>query len=163
KAFVGRISRSVDGSGTLYTAYVMTERKPPGRSWESWLDEQIAQARAEGAFDNLEGAGKPLADLDQGDDPDWWVKKLIAREKISVLPPSLELLRKVEAEMARVWTLGDEADVRGRVTALNGQISRANARMAEGPASRLAILDVDAIVEDWRRRVAGQTTTPSAP
>jgi|RhiMetdeSRZDD1v2_1073273.scaffolds.fasta_scaffold00537_28 DnaJ-like protein len=141
----------------------MTERKPPGRSWESWLDEQIAQARAEGAFDNLEGVGKPLADLHQGYDPDWWVKKLIAREKVSVLPPSLELLRKVEAEMARIWTSPEEAEVRRRVTALNDEISRVNSRMAAGPASRLAVLDVDAIVEDWRRRRATHATGPSAP
>ena len=59
----------------------MTERKPPGRSWESWLDEQIRQAREDGAFDNLDGAGKPLPDLDQGYDPDWWVKKLVCREQ----------------------------------------------------------------------------------
>ncbi len=129
----------------------MTERKPPGRSWESWLDEQIAQARAEGAFDNLEGAGKPLADLDQGYDPDWWVKKLIAREKVSVLPPSLELLRKVEAEMERIWKLSDESQVRERIRALNSEIARANTRAAEGPPTRLAQLDADALVAEWRR------------
>src|SRR2546422_5206664 len=99
-------------SSDLYTRSAMTERKPPGRSWESWLEEQIRQAREDGAFDNLEGAGKPLPDLDQGYDPDWWVKKLIRREKGSVLPPALGLLRKVEVEMARIWTLRDEAEVR---------------------------------------------------
>jgi Domain of unknown function (DUF1992) len=37
----------------------MTERKPPGVSWESWFEEQIRRAREDGAFDNLPGAGKP--------------------------------------------------------------------------------------------------------
>jgi len=37
----------------------VTERKPPGVSWESWLEEQIRRAREDGAFDNLVGAGKP--------------------------------------------------------------------------------------------------------
>src|SRR5438309_6610428 len=110
----------------------MTERKPPGRSWESWLEEQIRQAREDGAFDNLEGAGKPLPDLDQGYDPDWWVKKLIQREKVSVLPPALELLRKVEGEMARIWTSRAEAEVRARVAALNAGIARADARICGG-------------------------------
>ncbi|PYM91813.1 MAG: DUF1992 domain-containing protein [Candidatus Rokuibacteriota bacterium] len=135
----------------------MTERKPPGRSWESWLEEQIRQAREDGAFDNLEGAGKPLPDLDQGYDPDWWVKKLIRREKVSVLPPALGLLRKVEVEMARIWTLRDEAEVRARVATLNSEISRANARISDGPASRLGVLDADAIVEEWRSRTSGRS------
>ena len=119
----------------------MTERKTPGRSWESWLDDQIRRAREDGAFDNLEGAGKPLTDLDQGYDPDWWVKKLVQREKVSMLPPSLELLRKVEAEVERIWKLSDEAEVRERIRALNVEIARANARAAEGPPTRLAPLD----------------------
>jgi DnaJ homologue, subfamily C, member 28, conserved domain len=74
----------------------MTERKPPGTSWETWIDAQIRVARAQGAFDNLPGAGKPLPNIDQEYDPDWWVKQLVQREQVSILPPSLvELLRKV--------------------------------------------------------------------
>src|SRR5436309_5531648 len=92
----------------------MTERKPPGRSWEWWLEEQIRQAREDGAFDNLDGAGKPLPDLDQGYDPDWWMKKLVRREQVSALPPALELLRKVETELARIWKSRDEAEVSSR-------------------------------------------------
>ncbi|MGK5171412.1 DnaJ family domain-containing protein [Geodermatophilus sp. CPCC 205761] len=38
----------------------MTERKPPGMSFETWVDQQLAQARARGAFDDLDGAGRPL-------------------------------------------------------------------------------------------------------
>ncbi|PYN39525.1 MAG: DUF1992 domain-containing protein [Candidatus Rokuibacteriota bacterium] len=135
----------------------MTERKPPGRSWESWLEEQIRQAREDGAFDNLEGVGKPLADLDKGYDPDWWVKKLIQREKVSALPPALELLRKVEVEMARIWKSRDEAEVRARVAVLNAEICRANARISEGPASRLGAVDADAIVAEWRGRAGGRS------
>jgi len=130
----------------------VTERKPPGVSWESWLEEQIRQAREDGAFDDLAGAGKPLADLGESYDPDWWVKKLVRRERVSVLPPALELLRRVEAEVARIWTLRDEAEVRARVEALNAEIARTNARTAEGPPTRLAPLDVDAIVAEWRTR-----------
>jgi hypothetical protein len=132
----------------------MTERKPPGVSWESWFEEQIRRAREDGAFDNLQGAGKPLADLEGGYDPDWWVKKLVQREKVSVLPPALELLRKIESQVAKLWALRSEADVRARVLALNAEIARANARAAEGPPTRLGLLDVDAIVSEWRARSA---------
>ena len=94
----------------------MTERKPPGVSWESWFEEQIRQAQEAGAFENLPGAGKPLPDLEAAYDPDWWVKKLV------------------------------------RVLALNAEIAKVNARAAEGPPTRLGLLDIEGIVEDWRAR-----------
>ena len=127
----------------------MTERKPAGQSWESWREELIRLAREEGAFENLPGAGKPLADLGDGYDPDWWVKKLVQREKVSMVPPSLEMLRRVEAEVERIWKLSDEAAVRERIRGLNVEIVRVNARAAEGPPTRLAPLDADAIVAQW--------------
>jgi len=133
----------------------MTERKPPGVSWESWLEEQIRRAREDGAFDNLAGAGRPFSDLEVGYDPDWWVKKLVQRERVSVLPPALELLRKVESEMNKIWALGSEAEVRARVVSLNAEIARANARTAESPPTRVGLLDPDAIVAQWRARSTG--------
>lgn len=129
----------------------MTERKPPGTSWETWIDEQIRVAREQGAFDNLPGAGKPLANLDQPYDPLWWVKQLVRREQVSDLPPSLELLRKVERELAALEKLPDEAAVRRQVAALNVDIAKVNATVVEGPPTRLGTLDVDRIVARWRR------------
>ena len=60
----------------------MTERKPAGMSWESWREELIRLAREEGLFDNLAGAGKPLADLGEHYDPDWWVKRLVQQDAL---------------------------------------------------------------------------------
>ena len=119
------------------------------------IDEQIRQARENGAFDNLRGTGKPLPDIDKPYDPDWWTKQLVRREQISMLPPALELLRKVETEMQAIWTLGHEAHVRRRLTALNAEIARANCTVAEGPPTTLAPLDVEAIVARWRSSRAG--------
>jgi len=129
----------------------MTQRKPPGTSWETWIDAQIRVATEAGAFDNLPGAGKPLPNLDQAYDPLWWVKQLVQREQVSMLPPSLELLRKVERELAAIEKLHDEATVRHRVTALNVEIAKVNATVVEGPPTRLGTLDVDQIVARWRR------------
>ena len=129
----------------------MTERKPPGTSWETWIDAQIRVAREQGAFDNLPGAGKPLPNLDQEFDPDWWVKQLVQREEVSVLPPSLELLRKVEKELAAIEKLHDEAAVRQRVATLNVEIAKVNATVMEGPPTRLGTLNVDQVVARWRR------------
>jgi uncharacterized small protein (DUF1192 family) len=80
------------------------------------------------------------------------VKKLIRREQISVLPPSLELLRKVESELVAIWKLTSEAEVQVRVAALNAEIAKANARTIEGPPTRLGTLNVDDVVAEWRTR-----------
>jgi len=127
----------------------MTERKPPGTSWETWIEAQIRVAREQGAFDNLPGAGKPLPNLNQ--DLDWWVKQFVRREQVSVLPPSLELLQKVERELATIEKLHDEATVRRRLAALNVEIAKVNATVLEGPPTRLGMLDVDKVVAKWRR------------
>jgi DnaJ-like protein len=129
----------------------MTQRKPAGTSWESWIDAQIRVATEAGAFDNLPGAGKPLPNLDQAYDPLWWVKQLVKREQVSMLPPSLELLRKVERDLAAIEKLPDEATVRHRVAALNVEIAKVNATVVEGPPTRLGTLDVDQVVARWRR------------
>jgi len=126
----------------------MTKRKRPGTSWETWVDAQIRVAMGEGAFDNLPGTGKPIPNLDQPFD---WVKQLVQREQISMLPPSLELLRKVETELAAIEKLHDEATVRHRVAALNVEIAKVNATVVEGPPTRLGTLDVDQVVARWQR------------
>ena len=51
-----------------------------------------------GEFDNLPGAGKPIEGLGAQHDPEWWLKQLIERERIAVLPPALQL-RKDDAEL----------------------------------------------------------------
>jgi hypothetical protein len=129
----------------------MTERKPPGTSWETWIDAQIRVATEAGAFDNLSGPGKPLPNLGREHDPLWWVRQLVQREQISMLPPSLELLRRVERELATIEKLDDEATVRHRVAALNVEIAKVNATVVEGPPTRLGTLDVDQVVARWRR------------
>jgi hypothetical protein len=134
----------------------MTERKPAETSWDSWIDAQIRIAREQGAFDNLPGAGKPLPNINREYDPDWWVKQLVAREEVSILPPSLELLRKVEKELAALETLADEAAVRQRVAALNAEIAKVNATVMEGPPTRLGTLNADRVVARWR-----QTRSPA--
>jgi hypothetical protein len=138
----------------------MAERKPPGTSWETWIDAQIRVAREQGAFDNLPGAGKPLPNLDQDYDVLSWVRQLVQREQLSILPPSLELLRKVEKELAAIEKLHDEAAVRRRVAALNVEIAKANATVLEGPPTRLSTLDVDKFVERWWRT---HSTNPRSP
>jgi hypothetical protein len=129
----------------------MTERKPLETSWETWIEAQIRVAMEEGAFNNLPGAGKPLPNFGQEYDPLWWQKQLVQREQITVLLPSLELLRKVETELAAIEKLDDEAAVRRQVAALNVEIAKVNATVVEGPPTRFSPLNVDQVVAQWRQ------------
>jgi hypothetical protein len=129
----------------------MTERKPVGTNFEPWIESQISAAMKDGAFDNLPGAGKALPD-NLGDPYERWAKQLAEREEVSpLLPPSLELRRKVETELAAVEKLPDEAGVRRRIAALNAEIAKFNATVVEGPPTNLSPLDVDHVVARWRR------------
>jgi len=128
----------------------MSERKPPGRPWKSWVEEQIQQAQREGEFDQLEGKGKPIPGLDAPYDPLWWVKKLIEREKLSVLPQALEIRARVDRMLEYVWGLATEAHVRERVAAINAEIARANRTTAAGPPTTLSPLDAESILVRWR-------------
>jgi DnaJ-like protein len=130
----------------------MSERKPVGKRWESWIEEKIQEAQAQGGFEKLEGHGKPIPGLDAPYDPLWWVKKLLEREKLSVLPLALEVRAKVDRAIEAVWPLPSDAQVRERVTAINAEIGRANRTTAEGPPTTLAPLDVDEVIAEWRRR-----------
>ena len=129
----------------------MTERKPPATSWETWIEGQISVAMEQGAFDNLPGAGKPLPNFGQEYDPLWWQKQLVKREQVSILPPSLELLRTVERDLAAIAKLEDEAAVRRQVAALNIEIIKVNATVLEGPPTPISPLKVAQVVAQWQR------------
>ena len=66
----------------------MTERKPPGVSFNSWIDRQIEEAAERGAFDDLPGAGKPLPDRGDQDVGQAWLRDYLRRDAA----PSTELL-----------------------------------------------------------------------
>lgn len=130
----------------------MVQKKPPGVSWESFVERQIREAQEAGAFDNLPGFGKPIADLDRPDDDLWWIKEWLKRENLSVLPPSLEILRTIEKELEAICLLPRESDVRRAVAKLNDKIRSANFAITSGPASTASLLDVEDVVSRWQSR-----------
>ena len=121
----------------------------------SWVDLQVRQAMERGEFDNLPGQGKPIEDLGGEHDPDWWVKKLVEREKIALLPPALAL-RKEDAELdARLDAINIEAEVRREVEEFNARVRKAIYTPPTGPSGPPVITrqrDVDAQVVAWRER-----------
>ena len=121
----------------------------------TWVDLQVRQAMERGEFDDLPGQGKPIADLGAEHDPDWWVKKLVERERIAILPPALAL-RKEDAELDdRLDRINVEAEVRREVEDFNARIRTAIYTPPTGPSGPPVITrqrDVDAAVEAWRER-----------
>ena len=132
---------------------MMTQRKPPEQSWESFVEEQIRQAQAEGEFENLRGFGRPIPGLDDPHDENWWLREKLRRENLSALPPGLAIRVEVHQAREEIWTLADEAAVRRAVEAINVKIRAANFAHW-GPPSTTMPLDADEVVAEWRRRRA---------
>lgn len=121
--------------------------------FESWIDRQIREATERGEFDNLPGAGKPIEGLNGREDPDWWVKGLIKREKIKpALPGGLSLRKEAEDIDATVADVRTEVQVREIVDDLNARIVDARIRMVDGPQLWVKKVDVDDVVRRWQRR-----------
>ncbi|WP_377272812.1 DUF1992 domain-containing protein [Peterkaempfera sp. SMS 1(5)a] len=130
----------------------MTERKPPGVSFETWVDRQIREAAERGEFDNLPGAGRPLAELAEPYDELWWVRQKMRRENLSYLPETLVLRKQAEDALAAALRAGSESEVRRIVADINEKIRDACGRPLSGPPLNLVPLDADQVVRDWRDR-----------
>ena len=117
-----------------------------------WVDLQVRQAMARGEFDNLPGAGKPIKDLGSTHDPDWWVKRLVEREKIAVLPPALAL-RKEDAELDSLLDRETtEEGVRGVLEDFNRRVVEARRQLQGGPPVVTPTRDLEREVLQWRAR-----------
>jgi Domain of unknown function (DUF1992) len=139
----------------------MTERKPAGMSFTSWIDQQIGAAEERGEFDNLPGAGKPLPRRREADDGLAWVRDLLRREGLpadELLPTPLKLRRQSERLAESVHELGSEQEVRAVVAELNRQIVEWR-RIPQGPPIFVRLIDPEAMVARWRER---QPATPAA-
>ena len=139
------------------------------RQQHTWVDLQVQRAIERGDFDDLPGAGKPIPDLGGHHDPDWWVKQLVERERITVLPPSLAL-RKEDAELDdRLDAIAFETEVRRVIEEFNERVIRARYSLHEGPPLITMPRDVDATVAAWAARRASRvgrrvpSTDPAGP
>ena len=129
---------------------VVTERKPRGASWESWIERQIDDGRKSGAFDNLDGHGKPIDSLDQPHDELWCVKAKLQREDVIVTPPTIAIRAERDRVLAEAMHAPDETTVRSMIADLNEQIRDVNRFATWGPPSSVAPLDVEPIIDRWR-------------
>jgi hypothetical protein len=138
----------------------LTERKPPGLSWESWIDKQIREAEERGAFADLPGAGKPIPDLDKPFDELWWVKAKLRREGLSYMPPSVALRKEAHDALEAASHAESEAEVRRLISDVNQKIREANRSGIPGPSLMLMPFDVDQVVRDWREQHSREDGPP---
>jgi hypothetical protein len=130
----------------------MTERKPPGMSFTSWIDQQISEAQQRGAFDNLPGAGKPLPKRREADDGQAWLREYLRREGVStdeLLPAPLKLRRQIERLAEAAPGMSSEQEVRDVAGELNRRIV-AWRRIPLGPPVFVPLVNTEAMVTRWR-------------
>jgi hypothetical protein len=130
----------------------VTDRKPPGVPFPTWVERRIREAAERGAFDNLPGAGKPIPDLDEPHDELWWVRRKLRQEQLSYLPPTLALRKAAEDALEAAARAGSEDQVRRIVADINARIAEGNRKAASGPPLDLAPFDVEPVVRRWRER-----------
>ena len=135
---------------------------------ETWVDRQIREAQERGEFDNLPGAGKPLADLGDPNDPDWWVRRYIQREKLDVsgaLPTPLALRKEAAEFPESLADVRTEAEVREILEDFNRRVKIDRLRPAVGnfPPLIARTVDVDEVVEQWRALLAARTPPLQTP
>jgi hypothetical protein len=138
----------------------VTQRKPPEITWPGWIEQQVRRAEAEGAFENLPGAGRPLRNLDRAHDDLAWVADYLRRENVDVadvLPPALQLAKEVETLDERLAAIRSETRARRLIDELNRRIDEAYARPQTGPPLRVKKVRVDEAIERWR---AAQVAEP---
>ena len=134
------------------------ESPAAGRIWTqderaAIVDVAIQQAIRRGDFDNLPGAGKPIPGLGASNDPDWWIRRKIERERLTGLGPPALTLRTEYAELgARLDELSRESDVREYLEDFNHRVIEARRQLLGGPPVVTPTVEIDEWVENWRAR-----------
>jgi DnaJ homologue, subfamily C, member 28, conserved domain len=142
----------------------MTERKPQGMRFNSWVDQQIADAERRGVFDDLPGAGKPLnLKPNGGDYGEAWVRDYARREGVSAeefLPTPLRLRREIERLTETVGEFRSEAEIREVAADLNRRIVEWR-RIPVGPPIHVRLVNADEMVARWRAARPAAGTRPA--
>ena len=133
------------------------------------VEEKIRAAQERGAFDNLPGAGKPL-DLGDLNDPNWFVKSLIRREKIdpdTLVHPTVLLRRERETFPEVLFELRTEDQVREVLQEFNDRVKAEWRRPQVGPSLPVIarLVAVEPMVATWREhreRLAEQARAVAA-
>ncbi|MFT4083629.1 MAG: DUF1992 domain-containing protein, partial [Nocardioides sp.] len=118
----------------------------------SHVEASITDAAARGEFDDLPGAGKPIEGLGAEHDPDWWLKQLVERERLAVLPPSIQLRKDDAALDDLLDEQASETAAREIVEDFNSRVIAARYGIPQGPPLITMPRDVETTLAAWRER-----------
>ena len=145
----------------------MTERKPPQVKFQTWIDQQVADAERRGLFDNLPGAGKPLRIKPGAADGDYgqaWLRDYARREGVpaeEMLPTPLRLRREMERLAETAGEFRSEDEVRAAAADLNRRIVEWR-RIPLGPPVHVRLVNADDLVARWRAARAARAASEAA-
>ena len=135
----------------------MTQRKPPGTGFESWIDRQIREAQERGEFDDLPSAGKPLPGAGEVLEEDWWIRKKVREEEGTTgLPPSLVLRKQAETARARALAATTDEEARSIIGRMNAEILDALRKPLSGPPLNLMPFDIGELLRERKGTSRGQ-------
>lgn len=145
-------------SGTQADEEHQRQRRIAAQSVEAIARTAVDRAIADGAFDHLAYAGKPLPASVSSTDPDWWTKSLLQREDIHAAEgtgPEALLLRVADARLdAELDSLHSERAVIETIEAFNHRIIEARRQLLGGPPVITPLRDPATEVARWRERAA---------
>ena len=129
--------------------------------YNTWIDQQIADAERRGVFDDLPGKGRPLNLKPTGGDyGDAWVRDYARREGVQpdeFLPTPLRLRREIEQLTEVVGEFRSEAEIREVASDINRRIVEWR-RIPVGPPIHVRLVNADDLVARWR---AAQSARPA--
>ena len=146
-----------------------TEPKPSkvnkfhGRRYHDYIEEQLAEARERGEFDNLQGSGKPLR-LDN--DNFYAGDKALAYSLLKnhgFAPAEVELAREIRTESERTEAKLERLRQRGRTLRARRLPPPANERRAYNASVEKAAVEYEQTLRELNRKILTlNLTTPEA-
>ncbi|KQS66913.1 DUF1992 domain-containing protein [Modestobacter sp. Leaf380] len=130
----------------------MTQRKPEGMPFETWVEHQIRTAAERGDLTDLPLSGKPLPRRDGPEDSYAWALSWARRQEpdANFLPPSLALRREYDDLPARLLELTSEERVRAAIGEFNDRVAAAWRQPLDGPPIVVPMREEEPAVEAWR-------------
>lgn len=126
-------------------------RKPNGISFEKFAEQQLKAAFEAGEFQRLPGHGRPIPGIDEPLDENWWIKKKLRDEQVSLLPPLLEAKRDIQQTRERIRTIRSETRVRVELEKLRDRVRKALDSPAPSPPVYVMPVDLESELAAWRR------------
>ncbi len=143
----------------------MTQRKPQGMTFETWVEQQIRRASEEGAFEGLSLTGKPLPRRDREKSSYEWALEWARREEDDVaamLPTGLALRKEREQLPGLIAQQTSEVAVRALVQAHNERVDQYYRRPVEGVWVPVGMADLDEELAAWRADRPAAEPAPAA-